>query len=88
MTWPCVCCGYFTLSEPTGESDDICQVCYWQDDSVDNRDTEVLGPNRVRLSVARANYERFGAHEERWLPHVRPPRPAELPPHARRATPL
>ncbi len=88
MTWPCVCCGYFTLSEPNGESDDICQVCYWQDDSVDNRDTEVLGPNRVRLSVARANYERCGAHEERWLPHVRPPQPEELPPHAHRATPL
>jgi hypothetical protein len=84
MGWPCVCCGYFTLSKPTGSSDEICQVCYWQDDAVDNRDTDVLGPNRVSLSVARENYERSGAHEERWLPHVRRPRPEELPPHTRR----
>jgi hypothetical protein len=26
----------------------------------------LLGPNRVRLSVARENYARYGAHEERW----------------------
>jgi hypothetical protein len=87
MAWPCVCCGYFTLSEPTGGSDDICPVCYWQDDAVDNRDTDLLGPNRVRLSVARANYMRFGAHEERWVPHVRPPLREEVPPHARLADP-
>jgi hypothetical protein len=88
LSWPCVCCGCFTLPEPTGTSDEICPVCYWQDDAVDNRDTDVLGPNRVRLSVARANYERFGAHEERWLPHVRLPRTDELPPPPRPVEPL
>jgi hypothetical protein len=85
VRWPCVCCGSFTLTEPTGASDDICPVCFWQDDAVDNRGTDVLGPNRVRLSVARANYERFGAQEERWLAKVRPPRSDELAPHARRS---
>lgn len=85
LSWPCVCCGYFTLPEPTGSSDEICPVCFWQDDGVDNRDTEVLGPNRVTLSVARENYVRLGANEDRWVPKVRPPRPDELPPHTRRA---
>jgi hypothetical protein len=85
MSWPCVCCGYFTLPSPTGSSDEICPVCFWQDDHVDNRGTDVLGPNKVELSVARANYARLGAHEERWVSHVRPPLPEELPPHARRA---
>jgi hypothetical protein len=77
--FPCPCCGYRTLSIAS-PSDEICAVCFWQDDYVDNQDTGILGPNRVRLSVARENYARHGAHEQRWLPNVRPPRPDEGPP--------
>jgi hypothetical protein len=55
-------------------------VCFWQDDFVDNHDTEVLGPNRVTLSVARENFARWGASEERWAARVRSPRPDEGPP--------
>jgi Cysteine-rich CPCC len=79
VAFPCPCCGYRTLPGPS-PSDEICSVCFWQDDFVDNRDTDVLGPNRVTLSEARANFERFGASEERLLQHVRPPRPDEGPP--------
>ena len=81
VRWPCVCCGYFTLPEPTGSSDHICEVCYWQDDAVDNSNTDVLGPNKVTLAVARQNYQRFGAHEARWREQVRAPALYELPPH-------
>jgi hypothetical protein len=77
--FPCPCCGYRTLPDAS-PSDEICPVCFWQDDFVDNQDTEVLGPNRVTLSVARSNYSRFGASEERWRSHVRAPRPDEGPP--------
>jgi len=77
--YPCPCCGYRTLPGPS-PTDDICSVCFWEDDFVDNQDTELLGPNRVPLSIARENYARYGAHEERWLPHVRPPQPDEGPP--------
>jgi Cysteine-rich CPCC len=55
-------------------------VCFWQDDFVDNQDTEVLGPNRVTLSVARGNFAHLGASEERLLEYVRAPRPDEGPP--------
>jgi Cysteine-rich CPCC len=77
--FPCPCCGYRTLPgrSPT---DEICPVCFWQDDFVDNKDTDVLGPNQVTLSVARENFRRFGASEERWAARVRPPRPSEGPP--------
>jgi hypothetical protein len=77
--FPCPCCGYRTLPD-VSPSDEICPVCFWQDDFVDNRDTDVLGPNHVRLSVARHNYAEFGAAEERVRPYVRPPRPEEGPP--------
>jgi Cysteine-rich CPCC len=40
----------------------------------------VLGPNSVPLSVARENFDRFGASEERWTAQVRRPRPDEGPP--------
>ena len=79
MSFPCACCGYRTLPSPS-PSDEICPVCFWQDDFVDNQDTDVLGPNRVTLSVARGNFERFGASEERLRGYVRPPRPEEGPP--------
>ncbi|HKO26074.1 MAG TPA: CPCC family cysteine-rich protein [Solirubrobacteraceae bacterium] len=79
MTFPCPCCGYRTLPARS-PSDEICPVCFWQDDFVDNQDRDVLGPNHVTLSVARANFLSLGACEERWVGRVRPPRPEEGPP--------
>jgi Cysteine-rich CPCC len=79
VRFPCPCCGYKTLPARS-PCDEICEVCFWQDDFVDNHDTDVLGPNRVRLSVARSNYERWGASEQRFVEHVRAPRPEEGPP--------
>jgi Cysteine-rich CPCC len=79
-----------TLSEPTGESWDICPVCGWQDDPVDNDDTDVLGPNEVKLSVARKNFAQFGAAVRRvdgGTPRLRRPRPDEVPPSGNFAEP-
>jgi hypothetical protein len=79
MAFPCPCCGFRTLPSAS-PSDEICPVCFWQDDFVDNQDTGVLGPNHVTLSVARENYARWGAAEERRVTRGRPPRPEEGPP--------
>lgn len=81
VAFPCPCCGYRTLPSPS-PSDEICPVCFWQDDFVDNHDTDVLGPNRVLLSEARANFARWGASDRRWVDRVRPPRPDERPARA------
>jgi hypothetical protein len=67
VPYPCVCCGSPTLPGGPGTTDEICPVCQWQDDYVDNQDTNVLGPNRVRLSVARANFARIGISDPRLL---------------------
>ena len=42
--YPCPCCGYRTLPGPS-PTDDICSICFWQDDFVDNQDTN--DPNQV-----------------------------------------
>ena len=74
---PAAATALFRTAPPT---DEICPVCFWQDDFVDNQDTDVLGPNRVTLSVARSTFSRWGASEEGLRVHVRPPRPEEGPP--------
>jgi hypothetical protein len=81
--YPCPCCGFVTLPERGG--DDICPVCFWEDDGQDDHDADEVrgGPNyALSLTVARANYRRIGAAEDRVLPHVRRARPSELPPGA------
>jgi hypothetical protein len=80
--YPCPCCGCFTLEERGG--DEICPVCFWEDDGQDDHDADDVrgGPNStLSLAAARANYRQIGAAEERVLPHVRPPLPSERPPH-------
>ena len=76
--YACPCCGFLTHSEPS-PSDDICAVCGWQDDFVDNKDTEVLGPNRVKLSRAKVNYKCLGYSDPRVKTLVRAPKPEETP---------
>lgn len=74
----CPCCHYRTLDERGG--DDICPVCFWQDDGQDDATADEVwgGPNRdLSLTQARANYLRLGASDDRRLDHVRPPRPLE-----------
>ena len=82
--YPCQCCGYLTLSEPGTGSYEICKVCYWEDDPVQNDDPTFWGgANRVSLHDARRNYRAFKASEARFVRHVRPPLLEELPPRDR-----
>ena len=78
--FPCPCCGYLTLSERPPGSDEICKVCFWQDDFVQFNDpTYRGGANDVSLAEARENYRKLGVSEERFRANVRPPRPEEYP---------
>lgn len=74
----CLCCGYWTMSEPTPGSLDLCPVCFWQDCSQGAEDpSTAIGPNAVSLATARSNYKAFGAMERRFVAHVRPPTVSE-----------
>ena len=79
--YPCRCCGYYTLDEEPVGSYEICPVCFWEDDPVQDRDPEFAGgANEPSLNEARRNFRELGACEARLLPYVRPPRQDELPP--------
>ena len=76
----CPCCGYTTL--PVRGGDEICQVCFWEDDGQDDIDEDDVrgGPNHLlSLTQARENYRTLGACDERWLQQVRPPMDSERP---------
>ena|SRR5579872_1050316 len=76
----CPCCYCKTLGH-RGEFE-ICPVCFWEDDGQDDFDANEIrgGPNgKLSLTLARVNYQRFSACEERMIKHVRPARPGELP---------
>jgi len=76
-TQACPCCGYATLSERGGF--EICEVCFWEDDGQDSEDADIErgGPNQTSLTVARRNYLKYRASDERAVAHVRSPRSDE-----------
>ena len=78
----CPCCGYLTLQVVSGTAEhEICKVCFWQHDHVDEAepDRPPLGPNGVSLSQAQQNFAAFGACGPRYVANVRPPLADEIP---------
>jgi len=58
----CPCCGYVTLPE-RGEYD-ICPVCFWEDDGIDDPDFDPsLSPNHMTLRQGRQNFLKYGAYK-------------------------
>ena len=75
----CPCCSFKTLFG-RGE-DEICPVCFWEDDGQDEPDADIAlgGPNgTLSLTQARSNFQRLGAVEERFMANVRPPMADEI----------
>lgn len=69
----CPCCGYRTLDGEEGNNE-ICPVCFWEDDPIQRKDPHYWGgANHVSLVEARKNYEKYGAVEERFVRFVRKP---------------
>ncbi len=79
--YPCQCCGFLTLSDPSGGSYEICPVCFWEDDPVQNEDPFYAGgANQVSLDEAKKKFVELGAADFRCLAHVRGPYVEEVPP--------
>ncbi|MBR5765589.1 MAG: hydrolase [Lachnospiraceae bacterium] len=73
----CPCCGYYTL--PGAGAYDICPVCFWEDDPVQEDDPDYAGgANDLSLNECRKNFELYGACEERFVSRVRKPLPEEI----------
>jgi len=74
----CPCCGYNTLIEKSNGSYEICEVCFWESDPIQNRDLNYTGgANKVSLLQAQINFLQFKACEERFIPDVRKPKKGE-----------
>jgi hypothetical protein len=75
--YPCPCCGHLVFEEPPG-SDDICMICFWEDDVMQLRWPQLAGvTNAVSLLEAQRNFARLGASEQRFAGDVRPPTATE-----------
>ncbi|GGC96593.1 CPCC family cysteine-rich protein [Enterococcus wangshanyuanii] len=71
----CPCCNNYTIEDEY----DICEVCYWEKDIVaELHPNKVIGANNVSLNVAKKNYKKYGACEERFRSLVRKPFLEEL----------
>jgi hypothetical protein len=59
-----------TTNVARARGDDICPICFWEEDGQDDADADEVrgGPNRdVSLTQARANDQRFEAYHEEAL---------------------
>lgn len=80
MSFPCPCCGYLTFDEKPAGTFEICPVCFWEDDSVQNEDPSYEGgANGISLNKAKENFSKFGAVQKKFVNDVRKPLPEEIP---------
>ncbi|MGM9858723.1 MAG: CPCC family cysteine-rich protein [Bacilli bacterium] len=74
----CPCCGYYTFIEIERGNYDICPVCFWEDDIVQEKNPNYDGgANRVSLVTARSNFKKYGACEKEMVKYCRPPKENE-----------
>jgi len=70
--FPCVCCGFLTMSEAEHGTFEICPVCRWEDDDVQYNDIDYPGgANEESLRQARDNFKKFGASSLKLLKNAR-----------------
>jgi len=79
MKYACPCCGYLTFDHPLDGTFDICPVCRWEDDLIQNENENYAGgANSVSLREARENYKKCGAVETYYVKFARKPLLSEL----------
>lgn len=76
MKYVCKCCGCAALD--SDDEYDICPVCFWEKDRMQESDPEYKGgANAVSLNEARKNYAEFGVGDKRFTEMVRRPETIE-----------
>ncbi|MES0812436.1 CPCC family cysteine-rich protein [Roseibium sp. SCPC15] len=76
----CKCCGYYTIGPEGDFSYEICPVCFWEADPVQNADPDYAGGVNVpSLNEAKKTFAATGASELRFLKNVRKPHFTEFP---------
>jgi len=76
--YKCFCCGYYTFEENVIINHDICPVCAWENDGIQNfNHTFCGGANEVSLNEARENFKLFDVSNKDYLDLIRKPREDE-----------
>jgi hypothetical protein len=61
---PCSCCGYNTIRKK-GDYE-ICPICHWEDDYVQDADPWLENGSKTSLAAAQQNYQSIGVSEPRF----------------------
>ena len=79
MKYQCYCCGNYSLEEnPEDPTFEICPICRWENDPIQNSDIDYYGgANRISLRDARENYKKMGAKREDCVGRARKPLDSE-----------
>jgi Cysteine-rich CPCC len=73
----CSCCGHLTL--PREHRSEICPVCFWESDPIQNDDESYSGgANSLSLAAAKLNYQKFGSATIEGKNYVRLPLDSEI----------
>ncbi len=70
----CACCNYYTLDCDF----DICPVCFWQRDALQEENPGETGANSMSLHQARLQYQQIGACGQHLKIFTRPPLEEEM----------
>lgn len=78
--YPCPCCDCLTLRKPPTGTQQICRVCWWEDDAGQYIDIEMKpGANKMSLREARDNFLSRGVSDPARAAWARPARAEEKP---------
>lgn len=79
LKYKCVCCGHRTLVYKNTLEHEICPVCFWENDPIQNKQPEYDGgSNNMSLVKARENYHKYGAISTEFIRYVRAPNKDEI----------
>ena len=77
--FPCACCRYLTRSSGEPGTFEICPICYWEEDRLqEEQPTLSGGSNQVSLEKGRTNFLAFGACEQSFQEFCRGPNQSEM----------
>lgn len=69
--YPCPCCGHLVFTDGPG-SDDICPICFWEDDIVQLAFPNLVGgANKTSLIESQQNFIKYGVCERRFIKNVK-----------------
>ena len=69
--YKCICCGNYTMEHEDPFYYDICPVCFWENDPIQNDNpTYEGGANKISLVKAKENFMKYGAVELRLKEYV------------------